>query len=139
MDRAHDVPARSTYVCQTPNHFPLFFFSSRRRHTRLQGDWCSDVCSSDLLYTRPLTLWRLLACLLSAAIGSRFRQHSWWTTTVGCRSWLFRSPRIWYTYIAVDRLAGYSAKSQSDGGEIYSCPDALNASCELSRSRRFFQ
>src|SRR2546426_2561960 len=29
------------------NYF--FFFSSRRRHTRLQGDWSSDVCSSDLL------------------------------------------------------------------------------------------
>src|SRR5688500_19838363 len=28
-------------------HF-VFFFSSRRRHTRLQGDWSSDVCSSDL-------------------------------------------------------------------------------------------
>src|SRR2546426_2326117 len=27
----------------------VFFFSSRRRHTRLQGDWSSDVCSSDLL------------------------------------------------------------------------------------------
>src|SRR5205807_7445856 len=27
---------------------PLFF-SSRGRHTRLQGDWSSDVCSSDLL------------------------------------------------------------------------------------------
>src|SRR5256885_112300 len=24
-----------------------FFFSSRRRHTKLQGDWSSDVCSSD--------------------------------------------------------------------------------------------
>src|ERR1039457_6375483 len=30
--------------------WPLsFFFSSRRRHTRLQGDWSSDVCSSDLI------------------------------------------------------------------------------------------
>src|SRR2546426_2856179 len=29
--------------------FFFFFFSSRRRHTRLQGDWSSDVCSSDLL------------------------------------------------------------------------------------------
>src|SRR5256885_6174513 len=28
--------------------FGGFFFSSRRRHTRLQGDWSSDVCSSDL-------------------------------------------------------------------------------------------
>ena len=29
--------------------FVLFFFSSRRRHTRLVSDWSSDVCSSDLL------------------------------------------------------------------------------------------
>src|SRR2546429_1002086 len=26
----------------------LFFFSSRRRHTRCSRDWSSDVCSSDL-------------------------------------------------------------------------------------------
>src|SRR6266480_6886857 len=32
----------------------LFFFSSRRRHTRLTCDWSSDVCSSDLWQmTRP--------------------------------------------------------------------------------------
>src|SRR5688500_20401198 len=35
--------------------FFLFFFSSRRRHTRLQGDWSSDVCSSDLLFDEPLS------------------------------------------------------------------------------------
>src|SRR5689334_24225927 len=28
--------------------FFLFFFSSRRRHTRWNCDWSSDVCSSDL-------------------------------------------------------------------------------------------
>src|SRR5882724_660882 len=27
----------------------VFFFSSRRRHTRCLSDWSSDVCSSDLL------------------------------------------------------------------------------------------
>src|SRR5256885_5679525 len=32
--------------------YVVFFFSSRRRHTRLQGDWSSDVCSSDLLKLR---------------------------------------------------------------------------------------
>src|SRR5256885_14556564 len=30
------------------SNYVMFFFSSRRRHTRLQGDWSSDVCSSDL-------------------------------------------------------------------------------------------
>src|SRR5260221_9731802 len=29
-------------------HDLLFFFSSRRRHTRSLCDWSSDVCSSDL-------------------------------------------------------------------------------------------
>src|SRR5699024_11861611 len=27
----------------------VFFFSSRRRHTRSKRDWSSDVCSSDLI------------------------------------------------------------------------------------------
>src|SRR5256886_5850644 len=31
----------------------IFFFSSRRRHTRFDCDWSSDVCSSDLLRRRP--------------------------------------------------------------------------------------
>src|SRR2546430_12218073 len=29
-------------------HWYSFFFSSRRRHTRFDCDWSSDVCSSDL-------------------------------------------------------------------------------------------
>src|SRR5690625_6829304 len=31
----------------------LFFFSSRRRHTRWPRDWSSDVCSSDLAANAP--------------------------------------------------------------------------------------
>src|SRR5574337_1540861 len=34
-----------------------FFFSSRRRHTRLSGDWSSDVCSSDLSDRRVPADW----------------------------------------------------------------------------------
>src|SRR5205807_5283194 len=34
-------------------YYYVFFFSSRRRHTRLQGDWSSDVCSSDLKRRLP--------------------------------------------------------------------------------------
>src|SRR5262249_59986810 len=36
-----------------------FFFSSRRRHTRLVSDWSSDVCSSDL--AAGYYLWSTLA------------------------------------------------------------------------------
>src|SRR3989454_9086428 len=38
----------------------VFFFSSRRRHTRLQGDWSSDVCSSDL-FQRPVANYRYIS------------------------------------------------------------------------------
>src|SRR5258705_9866841 len=31
----------------------VFFFSSRRRHTRCLSDWSSDVCSSDLGVSEP--------------------------------------------------------------------------------------
>src|SRR5688572_3870384 len=31
----------------------FFFFSSRRRHTRFDCDWSSDVCSSDLTTGKP--------------------------------------------------------------------------------------
>src|SRR5260370_4557693 len=39
-----------TSACQKPTTkcILLFFFSSRRRHTRFKCDWSSDVCSSDL-------------------------------------------------------------------------------------------
>src|SRR5688572_32029169 len=41
-------------ACPSPHlrvdllHSFFFFFSSRRRHTRFDCDWSSDVCSSDL-------------------------------------------------------------------------------------------
>src|SRR5262249_61788761 len=43
---------------------PSFFFSSRRRHTRLVSDWSSDVCSSDL-HRRPSTAAAGKTCLMS--------------------------------------------------------------------------
>src|SRR5256886_10860877 len=38
---------RSVLACTSIGRF-VFFFSSRRRHTRFDCDWSSDVCSSDL-------------------------------------------------------------------------------------------
>src|SRR5256885_5561483 len=40
----------------------FFFFSSRRRHTRLQGDWSSDVCSSDLRARSQAAFYRYARC-----------------------------------------------------------------------------
>src|SRR5256885_7723245 len=62
----------------------FFFFSSRRRHTRLQGDWSSDVCSSDLEASDQLSgkghalslsdFRRGVAKLASGAGGPRWRR-----------------------------------------------------------------
>src|SRR5256885_16333509 len=46
--------SRVVYVLVVDLGSYFFFFSSRRRHTRLQGDWSSDVCSSDLNSALPL-------------------------------------------------------------------------------------
>src|SRR5690606_40170744 len=53
----------------------LFFFSSRRRHTRFSRDWSSDVCSSDLSSSvasmPPWTAPRPLPCAGVAVKPSR--------------------------------------------------------------------
>src|SRR5690606_39845865 len=48
----------------------LFYFSSRRRHTRFSRDWSSDVCSSDLLVDILLALPSfLLALAIVSTLG----------------------------------------------------------------------
>src|SRR5690606_40072645 len=37
----------------------VFFFSSRRRHTRFSRDWSSDVCSSDLKWVAQVVICHL--------------------------------------------------------------------------------
>src|SRR2546427_4720407 len=49
----------------------FFFFSSRRRHTRFDCDWSSDVCSSDLnlVVMRTLSKLGLAGIRLGYAVG----------------------------------------------------------------------
>src|SRR6266496_5339526 len=55
MNDNADMEKKNVFSVETMNLssvlasvFILFFFSSRRRHTRSLRDWSSDVCSSDL-------------------------------------------------------------------------------------------
>src|SRR6266480_4992076 len=43
-----------------PSIICFFFFSSRRRHTRLTCDWSSDVCSSDLAVLKGCPEWEAI-------------------------------------------------------------------------------
>src|SRR5256885_12637557 len=53
-----------------------FFFSSRRRHTRLQGDWSSDVCSSDLFPIAMSLSW-LYEFTPEGIVRSEARSRRW--------------------------------------------------------------
>src|SRR2546427_2564158 len=58
----------------------VLFFSSRRRHTRFDCDWSSDVCSSDLLtvviiFVAFLVIFRSGAARLLAMIPSRSEER----------------------------------------------------------------
>src|SRR5205814_7351980 len=49
---AYGFSSADMFARRIPTYCPgsstVFFFSSRRRHTRCLSDWSSDVCSSDL-------------------------------------------------------------------------------------------
>src|SRR2546430_14256479 len=49
----------------------FFFFSSRRRHTRFDCDWSSDVCSSDLDLDRKADVAALALPQLDDAVDQR--------------------------------------------------------------------
>src|SRR6266480_80840 len=81
----------------------FFFFSSRRRHTRLTCDWSSDVCSSDLeaealrhldaLYRTALRMTRSEADaedLVQETYIRAFRFREQFTLGTNMKAWLFR-------------------------------------------------
>src|SRR5688500_20230316 len=87
----------------------FFFFSSRRRHTRLQGDWSSDVCSSDLETTTLLLderatrlKRRMLACFATQRESLAVSQIG----RASCRE------RVW---ISAGAGAGKKKKEQGEG------------------------
>src|SRR5688572_33420599 len=47
----------------------VFFFSSRRRHTRFDCDWSSDVCSSDLPKSTPPIEFPIMTAPTSSTDG----------------------------------------------------------------------
>src|SRR5262245_64787987 len=60
------------FVCSRFLILYVFFFSSRRRHTRCLSDWSSDVCSSDLLNPDAETAVVLAAGSRDNSVGEFF-------------------------------------------------------------------
>src|SRR5215208_5456599 len=84
-------------MCRRDMHLSvLFFFSSRRRHTRWPRDWSSDVCSSDLLAAR-----------LPFFAGREIESH-------GPAAWVQHAPEevggVRYAHAEGDRVALFSGR-----------------------------
>src|SRR2546427_1159851 len=67
------------YLTVTGVQTCAFFFSSRRRHTRFDCDWSSDVCSSDLDVLFRISSLEPMDCSLAivdlVATSDRFAPH----------------------------------------------------------------
>src|SRR5690606_39433512 len=74
-------------------NFLLFFFTSRRRHTRFSRDWSSDVCSSDLWRpsTTPCTSSPRRACCARSWSMRRAPTSTPTSATITTSTWRIRS------------------------------------------------
>src|SRR5256885_4488033 len=115
----------------------VFFFSSRRRHTRLQGDWSSDVCSSDLLRAQDWlcvvgagtrTRVRLqIVRLPNGAVDFRFhsddRDDQWGSTNPNQRD--RKSTRLNSSHLVISYAVFCLKKKNNRSGVYYSRGDRL--------------
>src|SRR2546430_5513620 len=100
----------------------FFFFSSRRRHTRFDCDWSSDVCSSDLIspdqleqYRRELVGYcaRMLGSIYEAEDAVQdtmlraWRALATFEDRAGLRPWLYRIA----TNVCLDMLKSRSRRA----------------------------
>src|SRR5205807_5889682 len=91
----------------------FFFFSSRRRHTRLQGDWSSDVCSSDLGLMGAAGAAALKAVPAAAADGDAVLVGGFRFETAGFNTAIDQTnavetyPGIWAAYGTTNGIGFY--------------------------------
>src|SRR3989454_4252438 len=120
----------------------FFFFSSRRRHTRLQGDWSSDVCSSDLWRSRSPTHaaispadgacpLRQARALTTARLVAESGGSAVWSTLVR------RSGGIDQSFIQPDVRANAARKKCTETHELARAGPQRAAPAALSARRPF--
>src|SRR5256885_13933660 len=126
-----------------------FFFSSRRRHTRLQGDWSSDVCSSDLeLVVQLLRVGRVGNLVAGPVDRGRVREvedgdlvplgrHLLSAQSTGSLHVLFEGVEVadggwvqngWAEVDFVERILGMPARNSTAGEERLQrlCPELVD-------------
>src|SRR6185295_3576816 len=98
----------------------LFFFSSRRRHTRYWRDWSSDVCSSDL------------DALVEARGAHLRRRHRRTADALDARPHAAERPAHRVSVDAAEEAAPEAAQGHRHDGHGRPLQDALDAGTERS-------
>src|SRR3989454_8300552 len=127
----------------------FFFFSSRRRHTRLQGDWSSDVCSSDLtpIAGPPVAFeppsagfaldWRSIAAMRVRGVAFDTITHAAGLSSTGDAELDRRLP-FDEPYRIPDATAWAIRRTQASGGRIIAIGTTVVRALEHSASRDGF-
>src|SRR5206468_9960296 len=102
--------------------FVFFFFSSRRRHTRSDRDWSSDVCSSDLIDWLLSLTWRVVRTTPGTWQRVWERPPRWWPPAEAGPPWpassTIRSPSHWCARSrSEERRVGKEWRSGWGGGQ----------------------
>src|SRR2546430_4004212 len=87
----------------------MFVFSSRRRHTRFDCDWSSDVCSSDLRAARRMWARLMKQRFQANDAACRLRFH----TQTGGSTLTAQQPRNNVVRVAIQALAAVLGGTQS--------------------------
>src|SRR2546430_3548574 len=117
----------------------VFFFSSRRRHTRFDCDWSSDVCSSDLV--------QLSAVCVQGTSGVRRAEPSWLPARLRARE--LAEPRVTGTLVyvpirchvcdalpSVRRTHGLGTRSTRRPPDTRRCPRSTTGQVAVGRVSR---
>src|SRR5256712_5653797 len=92
----------------------LFFFSSRRRHTRSDRDWSSDVCSSDLI--RPTRSWGLssgsVPCREVSAAWSLCSTAVVWPVVINAEAYVTHNEGLAFSTRSEERRVGKECRSR---------------------------
>src|SRR6266853_1677561 len=97
----------------------FFFFSSRRRHTRFDCDWSSDVCSSDLSFRAIIASGQVEPLVLPARSPNLNAYAERWVRSVKeeclCKVILFGERSL-------PRAIGRPVALLPSGGSVTACP-----------------
>src|SRR5690606_39913728 len=95
----------------------IFFFSSRRRHTRFSRDWSSDVCSSDLRYVLGVFVdfWWVGMFPISTLIANLSGAFllTWFTEGMRHKQFLSKELSIAFTTRSEERRVGKECRCRS--------------------------